>query len=385
MNFSLSFVPKVSVLVLAAILIGCNRGDGSKEVSRGFEAYDLRDLKKAESLFEKALKLSPENSTARLALARVKLDLGDLQRAKTLIDPMLADEPKAADLRLLAGQLAWHRQEYDNAADIFKGLSNDTLLPAEIQAQGWAGLGVVEMSRNNRDFARIAFLRAIRTDRRNAAAWYHLGMLYRDAYGYHEAALEQFEVYVRLEVAASPRVQKVQRDVIPALKDIITRLASQRPGVAKRNSAACSTAIAKGEAALKKGQVAVALASYESALKFDPLSYPAAMGVAKCWSRTPPSLKKGGVSNPLKKAFEGYKLACTLRPGSTSTYLTTGALASLLGYHAAAVEIYSRAVAASPTSFAALDALIRALRKVGGKADIAQRYQNYRDSIPRKK
>ena len=65
--------------------------------------------------------------------------------------------------------------------------------------------------------------------RRAAAAWYHLGLVYRDAFGYYEAALEQFEIFVRLEASASPRVQKVLRTIIPALKEQISREAANRP------------------------------------------------------------------------------------------------------------------------------------------------------------
>ena len=81
------------------------------------------------------------------------------------------------------------------------------------------------------------------------------------------------------------------------------------------------------------------------------------------------------------RAMENYQLACALQPSKVSTFLTAGALAARLGLPARAVEIYSRAVAASPTSFDALDGLIRALRKQG-KPKIAQAYQLYRESIP---
>ena len=46
-----------------------------------------------------------------------------------------------------------------------------------------------------------------------------------------------------------------------------------------------------------------------------------------------------------------------------------------------AVEIYSRAVAANPSSIPAIDGLIKALRKVGGRQKEAAAYQRYRDSL----
>ena len=55
-----------------------------------------------------------------------------------------------------------------------------------------------------------------------------------------------------------------------------------------------------------------------------------------------------------------------------------------LGFFQQAVEIYSRAIAANPTSPDALDGLIRALRKTGGKSRVADAYQQYRDSLAKK-
>ena len=81
------------------------------------------------------------------------------------------------------------------------------------------------------------------------------------------------------------------------------------------------------------------------------------------------------------KALESYRQACSLNPSAVSTFLVAGDLAARLGMHAQAVEIYSRAVAASPAKLEALDGLIRALRRVGGRAADAQAYQSYRDAI----
>ena len=178
-----------------------------------------------------------------------------------------------------------------------------------------------------------------------------------------------------MKASASPRVQRVQRSDIPGLKEAITRAAADRPGVAKRDSSACAAEISKAEAALKKRTYKPACQHYEAALKADPISYPAALGLAQTQLKVDPG--KGGQA----KAFESYKLACALRPSAISTFLTAGSMAAKLGYHAQAVEIYSRAVAASPASREALDGLIRALRKVGNKASVAQAYQEYRDSL----
>ena len=378
MNFSHSSALKCASAALLAAILGCGPNDGAKEFDRGRAAYEARDLKKAEKLFEKSLACAPNDVDRLLLLARTELDLGELAKAKALIERAAANSQGDADVAMLESQIAWHAKDYRTAASGFSDIANNAALDASVRAQGWAGLGVVEMTCDNHHLARIAFLRAIRLDRRNASAWYHLGLLYRDGFGYLEAALEQFEIFSRLEEEASPRVQKVQRTVIPALKESISRAATERPGASKRNSAACAAAIAKAEDATKKGRFRDAREAYALALKSDPLSYPAALGLAKAWEKTD-STKAGQ-----EKAFDAYKTACMLRPSAVSTFLAAGSLAAKLGFSLQAVEIYSRAVAANPASPDAIDGLIRALRKTGGKAKVAEAYQQYRLSLARK-
>ena len=167
----------------------------------------------------------------------------------------------------------------------------------------------------------------------------------------------------------------MQRTVIPALKEQIARTAAERPGASGRNSAACAAAIAKAEEVWKKGRFKEARDGYAQAIKSDPLSYPAALGLAKAWEKT--DATKGGQ----QKAFDAYKTACLLRPSAVSTFLAAGSLAAKLGLNLQAVEIYSRAVAANPASLDAIDGLIRALQKSGGKAKVAEAYQRYRRSL----
>ena len=378
MSFSQSSALKCASAVLAAAILGCGPRDGSKEFRAGKEAYGLRDLKRAEKLFERSAVLAPQDADRLLYLARTELELGELAGAQLQIAKAVAIAGDDADVRLLKAQVDWHAKNYEEAAKGFSEIAEDIRLEASVRAQGWAGLGVVEMTCDNHHLARVAFLRAIRLDRRNAAAWYHLGLLYRDGFRYLEAALEQFEIFVRLEQEASPRVQKVQRTIIPGLKEEIARAAAERPGAAKRNSSVCATLIVEAEAAQKKGNAKGAREAYQKALAADPLSYPAALGLAKAWEKTDAS--KAGQ----QKAFENYKIACLLRPSAVSTFLVAGSLAAKLGLTLQAVEIYSRAVAANPTSLEAIDGLIRALRKSGGKAKVAEAYQGYRDSLARK-
>ena len=353
-------------VALGIALVGCNPKDGVREYADGMAAYEAHSLEKAGKLFEKSLVYAPENVDALVMLARVRCERGEISDARETISRAVALDPKSPDVA--------------RATSRFSEVANDANLEPEARALGWTGLGIVEMTRDKRDLARIAFLRAIRLDRRNASARYHLGLLYRgDSYGYLDAALEQFDIFVRLGETADPRAVHAQRVIIPGIKADIARRAAERPGAQNRNANASAAALARAEAAMKKGNFKVARDEYAAACKADVLSYPAALGLAKAWE------KSDATQSGRQRALDSYKAACSLRPSAVSTFLAAGELAAKLGQHATALELYSRAVAANPADISAIDGLIRALRKVGGRKEDADAYQSYRDSLSQRK
>ena len=375
-------IGRLVAVAMLAVLAGCGARDGLKELEAGKAAFELKDFKKAERLFEKSAEYAPQNVDVLIYLARVKLELGELEAAQAWVDKAAIQAAGDVDVKLLGAQIAWHRKNYDDAARLYIEVANDAALEPRLRSQGWAGCGVVEMTRNEEQMtkdachmARIAFLQSLRFDRKNASAWYHLGMLYRGGFDYKDAALEQFNFFVRLEADASPLVQKVHRNIIPGLQDAIRQATTERPGAAKRNSAASAAAQAKADDAWKRGSYKLAREQYQKALDEDVLSYPAALGLAKAW------LKTDTTKSGMERAFASYKQACILRTSAVSTFLAAGDLATKLGYYGEAVEIYSRAVASNPASLDAIDGLIRALRRVGGKQKLAIAYQRYRDGL----
>ena len=153
------------------------------------------------------------------------------------------------------------------------------------------------------------------------------------------------------------------------------RAEADRPGASRRNSAACAAALSKAEEAEKKGNWKTAAAKYKEAHELDALSVNAALGLAR-------AIEKTDTSNAGRtRAFECYRTVCQLSPGKTPVFLKAGKLAYDLGRYGEAAEIYSRAVAATPSNIDAIDGLIRSLQKTGGSQKIAAAYQKYRESI----
>ena len=147
----------LSLCVALAVLAGCGPEDGSKELEQGREAYEKQhDLKKAERLFEKSAELNATNVEAFVYLTRVNIDLGNMPAANKWIAKAAEMSGGSLDVKLLRAQLAWHGKDYDTAAKLFSGVAEDKSLGAAERAQGWTGLGIVEMTRDRRHQAHCA-------------------------------------------------------------------------------------------------------------------------------------------------------------------------------------------------------------------------------------
>ena len=382
-NAAFRFAPCALCLALCALGTGCGPKDGQKEYAEATQAYSLRNFDKAAALFAKAAELNAANVDALVMLTRTKLDLGELDGAKDAIARAAALAPNDRDVVELSAQVAWHAKDYDRARELYLAIADNAAEDASARAQAYVGLGVIDIALADngsewlRDRARTEFLRAIALDPKSAAAHYHLGLLYKGM-NYYNAAIDRYKYFVYYATEADPRLQDVQRNVLPALADASAAAVAQTPGAANRDSAAAAAAIKKAEDAERKGLFKTARQRYEEALKADPLSYPAAVGLAKAWAKT----DKTDLGR--RKAYEAYAAACRLRSTEIKTFLATGELAMSLKLYASAVEIYSRAIAARPQDISAIDGLIRALRQCK-RFKAADVYQRYRETIPVKK
>ena len=344
-NSSLSSVLNLSAVLSLAGLCGCG------------------DLIKPEVTVDGLV----EEASAALAAGR----LVDARAAVSNAFELAASD---VDVRLLKAQVDFHDRNYDSAAKIFRGIADDAGLDRKVRAQGWSGLAVIDLCREDRDSARLDCMRALRMDGKNASAWYHLGYIYYNSFKYYEAASDCYECFVRLESADPEKVKKAQRTYIPALREERTNSILEIPGARTPDRAACTKALQAAEAAIKKRTFKTARLRYQEALKADPTSAPAAVGYAKLL------LRSGATAADKKLALDYYCRACKLNPSSTSTFIAAAELAVSLGNYLTARKLYSRAVAADRTNVTAIDGLIRALRKTN-QSKTASAYQLYREFL----
>ncbi|MGN0855369.1 MAG: tetratricopeptide repeat protein [Kiritimatiellia bacterium] len=376
-SFSPSSVPSrrwrgapCAALLAACLLTGCGDDDGSAAYRDGRAAFAAGDFARAEACFADCLRRAPAHVDALLMQTRTALRLGEVARAAeavTRAETLAGDD---SDVIELVGQVAFQGNDFVAARKAFARLAGNAAFEASVRSRGHAGLGVVDYACIKNETldetaarARTAFLTAIRLDARNAAAHYHLGRLYADVFHYLEIAQLELTHFVYLAPKDDPRTIRVRDKLLPGLQSAITAALQRHPGAGRRNPSACTVALAKGDAAFAKGQKKKAKLHYGEAHAADVLSYPAAIGLAKC-------------ADTAKEALTYYKLASEIRPSSAVTLTALGDAALKVGSPAVAEEAYSRALAASPKDATALARLVSTLRK-NGKGRVADVYRRY--------
>ena len=309
-----------------------------------------------------------------LQIALDKLALGELDAANDAVTNALALLPDSAEVRLADGQVAYLKKDYRRATADFNAVASEKSLPGQIRSQALVSRAVVEIAQNDSETARMTLFRALRLDRRNAAVWYHLGLLSRNTYLFDEAAVEQFEMAARLSDPKEPRTQKLSREIIPAVRNALTAAAASRPGVAKRDAGAAAKLYAEAEALRKKKRIRDAIKKYEAALAADPFHYLAARETATLVAlndKTP-----AGVD----KALLAYRAAIDQRPAVQENYYAAAQLAYANKRWATAVAILNRAIAHDPENIKTLDLYIAALQKAG-KGKQSEAWKSYRQEL----
>ncbi len=369
-----------SAIIIAFLITGCRdtpadfEAQSIKDTERGLAALSIGDYQKASEFFKLASQNSATNFNARINLAVALMHLGDMNGANTAITNAVSLNPESAEARLLEGQIAYQLRDYGQAGKTFTAIAKAHALSKEIRSAALSSLAIVHLAQNEFIAARISLFRAIRMNPRNAAAWYHLGIMSRDTYKLPDAALEQFEMASRLSDPKDERTIKIIRDIIPALRNAIARNAAQKPGAANRKPEEAAKLLAEGEAAKKKKHFKTALKRFEAAYKADPMSFEAAVAYAK-------ALEGQDKTSPgADKVIAAYRAAIDQKPFSQATYIDAGKYAYGRKRYLTTVEIMNRALAHVYNNKQVLDLLIASLIKTGRTKDAAA-WKEYRNGL----
>lgn len=373
--------------LLAAFVAGCGGDagssadvdDGAEDFAQAQVALANGETKIAARGFAEAARKCETNFEARLQLALANIKLGEVDGAVSAAAAARALRPDSAEALLVAGQAAYLKRDYDAAVDDFNAVVKDAQLLAALRSAALAARAVVEIGRQDVDAARITLFTAKRLDPRNAAAWYHLGCLSRDVYRFTEAALEQFEVAVRLMDARDERAERLSRTIIPALREQRQQEAAARPGAQSRNPGEAARLIAEGQKLQGRRRMRDAIAKYAAALKADPLSDVAALAYAELQKANLP--KDRAAAAPLvEKVLAAYRVVIDENPSVQKHYLAAARLAYDHQLWMQAAAIMDRAISHDAENKQTLDLLVASLLKAG-KTKQAGMWRDYRQNL----
>ncbi len=384
-NFFQRFVLKYCfAVVLSLFLAGCGcQSDPELGYAKGLNAFENADYKTAAENFASVVGQEPGNVDALVMLARSECALGNYDAAASAIEKASETNGGDVDIIELTAQIAFYRKNYKDATRAYHRLALNPEFTPEVRSIGWAGLGAIDFFMIDKQQpsstliheARVKFLQAISLDNKNAVAHYHLALLNRDSFHYLDKARDEFSAYLYLEDVADERVNRVKSEVLPALKDEIKRYSeSSDDDVDLRG---CAAMLKKGKTYFDRKKYKEAIDAYTRALKCNPNSYQAALDLARsyvCINRS---------RYDADQALKAYQTACKIRPSAIKLHIEAGALAMSIRKWAVAVELYSRALAANPTSVEAVKGLVSALDKQGD-SKAASVYRGYLRTLTKK-
>ena len=376
----LAYLTGLAALAFAA---GCTEevDDGARELEKGRAALAAHDLTAAAQAFSECAQKNATNFEARISLALIGLELGKPQMADVAASEAVAIDPSSAEARLAEGQTAYLVKDYARSKAAFSVVAEARELPAQMRSQALSSRAVAELAANETDAARISLMRALRLDFRNAAAWYHMGVLSRNTYHFYSAAKDQFDMACRLD-PNSARTRETVRSIIPALLEARARATADKPGAAKRDPGLAAKLIAEGVAAQKKKEIRTAAARFEKAFAADPLSWEAAWHYAQTLqaaeaAKKPNDKTKLSVAAVVDKTIDAYRAALDAKPASRDTCMAAARFALQNRRPPAACDFLSHALAHFPDSKPVLELYIEALEKLG-TADGTRRAKMYR-------
>lgn len=362
MQFPSIFSRTCAAAVLAAAFAGC----GSEPVDyfkTGEEALAAGKLPEAIDALTVATKEDPGHCDAWLLLGEALLKHGDLEKADETARTLISLEPAGAAALMLDGKVAFARQQWRRAQADFNALTSDKY-PDAVRASGYNGFAAATKAGfPARKFdIQSALLLALQMNPSNAAATYHLAILYEsDDLKFKREAKACYDAYTKMAAADA------EHSAIAAKRS--ARLAAEIKDEEAKASAVSGRDLAKAKRAAdtarrraREKQYDKAEASFREALKADPLDGASALQLARVLEEKARSIRPSGQGarrkrsnearkEALKKALDAYMAAQSANDFSDSTVafkeacLGTARLSSETGYPQTASEALFRAIA----------------------------------------
>lgn len=282
----------------------------------GRAEFALGRFAPAKDALDYALVLDPNFSDARLALSRVKTEMGDLGGALNDLDAVLAQEPDHVEALLLRADVLIRRGE---AADLDKALQDLNILarfaPRQDQVQAGVvmarlyetALDLAQADLNRRPVTRASMMRALRAFRQARLAEPSSAPAYR---GCAEAAARMAQSFPDEPIAPDVNCEGTSA----SNWNEVSLAAFERASVLAPGDALAHLGMA--EALLALGRKSDARSEFETAATLDPNNGRAVLGVAQSYDLAAQDLRAdgrlSGAQSLWGQAAENYQDAIAL-------------------------------------------------------------------------
>lgn len=341
--------PATALAALLLLFAGCGADTGRAAFEKGVAAYRGGNYPEAERLLTRAAQRITGSADLYYYLGAARLKLGSPDAAYDAFNIALDSDASHGEALAGMGEAAFFKNELPKARGLFEQALRSRLATGAARAMALNGLSMVRREEKKPALARLCLLRALRADRSYAPTYYNLALLYSEAYGLREEALDQLGLFLRLEEGDSPYREKAQnhfRRIAEALRRQNAAAAGPAP---RRDAAAARERLQEAAALFAAKRYPRAAKAYRDALAADPLCFEAAMG------RGAASARQGLRAD----ALDAYRLAAKLKPGALAAHIGAAEQAFQMHRCEEAERLLAPAIARSPFHEPAADLMAR--------------------------
>ena len=359
---------KLNIVLLTAVIgllvCGCGSNSAEKNLNKGLSEFEKEDYSAAVGYLDPAAKEISDSAVLYYTLGLSHLHLGDMDKALSAFNKTLDIEASHCEAIICLGQIAYHKNELATAQECFKAALG-LVIDAHKKAVLYTSMALVESGLKNDGLARLYLIQSLSCDRSYAPAFYNLGSLYRDKFGYKEEALECFKRYVQVAGKGDAHYAKAEKNMDRLSKNI-DRMTSNRLANIKRDAVTASEHLGKGVVFQSQKKYRDAIKSYDAALKADPLVFSAAYGRAMAYQKL----------NSTHEAFAAFKDAIAINPDHQDSYIRAVSLAIELKRYSDATMILDKAIARNAHYSSYYDFMTRVLYQQSRYAE-AKKYGEF--------